>query len=340
MSIGSKPRKPTHTHTHTHTDSFYKIKKQIGTICFTSILSILTIPAYSTTPDLPSGALCNEDNLNTDTGPVDIEVTWEPNTINTTWYSEGTQVSGPASCTYNAVMTLPSNRPTREGYTFAGWTLRAPQCTVPSADISTNGTNGYGHGWYDDADYCKDCNNGSCGPINCSTVSDLSLHQWKVPWSNGDVVKGIASCQPTLPSDVAYATTNVPYVVSGQMDVNDFIAEYTTLAGQEKGTLMQQAFQAYANNVNDGLAIFYGQLLSLPSNSNFTTNSTGSYCVCKATHYTANNSQQCQLASSLPWIPPYFNSVNSGCLIHCAASCALSVSMFSGYRSALFGVTQ
>ena len=332
MSIGSKPRKPTHTHTHTHTDSFYKIKKQIGTICFTAILSILTIPAYST--DLPSGALCNEDNLNTDTGPVDIEVTWEPNTINTTWYSEGTQVSGPASCTYNAVMTLPSNRPTRSGYTFAGWTLRAQQCNVPSADISTNPTIGYGH----DSDICRSCvPNEGCGPINCSTVSDLSLHQWKTTWANGDVVKGVASCQPTAPADMLYIVSNYGALVNNEMSAEDYLSGYIALAGQEKGAIAQQALQAYAQNGEQAaFAITYPQLLTMPSNTNFATNSTGQYCFCKATHYTANNAQQCSL-SSTSWVFYTDDHSAAGCAGDCAEYCAHYVQYYSGFRVALFG---
>ena len=308
--------------------------KAAGTICFTAILSILTIPAYST--DLPSGALCNEDNLNTDTGPVDIEVTWEPNTINTTWYSEGTQVSGPASCTYNAAMTLPSTRPTREGYTFAGWTLRAPQCTIPSADISTNGTNSYGHGWYHDADYCGSCTSNECNDINCSTVNDLSLHQWKVTWSNGDVVKGIASCQPTLPADIAYIKANLGSVIYGQMDANTFLTEYTAIAGAEKGAIAQQFATAYYGNDLDRAEILLNQLYSMPGNTNYTTNSTGRYCFCKATHYTANNAQQCSL-SSPAWVFRDDISSAADCAAYCAHYCASTLQAHSGFRVALFG---
>ena len=323
--------------------------KQIGTICFLSIISISPTFADNepTTPTLipATNPGCNQNVLNTTEGSAALEAIYTPNRINTTWYTgygENGVYSSPTTCDYNGTINLPQTNPSRAGYEFAGWKLKT--CSVPSANLATNGTNGYGHGWWNNADRCDlyqlNGEDGIIGDvINCSTVSDLSLNQWKAEFSYG-VIKGIASCQTTLPSDIAYATTNVPDVVAGNMDISQFISEYTALAGAEKGAIMQQAFQTYANNENDGLVIFYGQLLSLPGNSNFAANSNGSYCVCKATYYAANNSSQCPLTSSFPWIPSYFDSVSSSCTGHCSASCALSVIGVSGYRSALLGISQ
>ena len=291
----------------------------------------MTIPAYSTTPpDLPSGALCNEDNLNTDTGPVDIEVTWEPNTINTTWYSEGSQVSGPASCTYNAVMTLPSNRPTREGYTFAGWTLRASQCTIPSANLSIDPTHFYAHGQDNGNDYCWIDYGGDA--TNCASMSDLALNEWKSEYSYG-TVRGIASCQPTIPADIAYFTVNGIALLNGQYDPEQFISEYTALAGQEKGAMAQQALQAFAQNDEATAYSLIWQLQSVPGSTNYTTNATGQYCWCKATNYTANGAQQCNIVSS-PW--SYVGDLENNCLTSCAAGCASQA--VTGTRGSFRGV--
>ena len=94
--------------------------KQIGTICFTTILSLFISPSYSY---ITNSSGCNQGVLQTDTGPAALEANYSANRINTTWYSDGTAIQGaPSYCMYDAAITLPSAQ-TKPGYTFGGWRL-------------------------------------------------------------------------------------------------------------------------------------------------------------------------------------------------------------------------
>ena len=298
---------------------------------------------------LPNNALCNETNLGTESGSADIEVVWTPNTINTTWYTgygaNGTYSSA-TTCEYGGTINLPQTNPSRAGYVFDGWKLRAPQCTIPSANLSTDGTNGYGHGWENNADFCEHVfpSNSYDGyeyeNINCSTVSDLSLNQWKVEFSYG-TVRGIASCQPTRPNDIAYLLTNLESVMGGEMEASTFLSEYTALAGQEKGAIAQQAFTAFVQGDEATMMTLYYQLISMPGSTNYSTSDTGAYCWCKATHYTANGVQQCSLVST-PWV---FGSMYrydddtpnaAGCASSCVSGCLRHILGEDAYRTATF----
>ena len=61
----------------------------------------------------------------------------------------------------------------------------------------------------------------------------------------------------------------------------------------------------------------------------------GQYCWCKATHYTANNAQQCSL-SSPSWVFGSGNGSAAFCASYCAGYCAARVQNRSGFRAALF----
>ena len=56
------------------------------------------------------------------------------------------------------------------------------------------------------------------------------------------------------------------------------------------------------------------------------------YCWCKATHYTANNAQQCSLSS-----PSWVLASVGDCAGLCASSCANVIQDDSVFRAALFG---
>ncbi|MBR0212401.1 MAG: InlB B-repeat-containing protein, partial [Alphaproteobacteria bacterium] len=106
-----------------------------------SIIAMLAVPAFATTPTtLPNNALCNETNLGTESGSADIEVVWTPNTINTQWYTgygENTAAANATTCEYGGTINLPATNPSRAGYAFAGWKLRA-QCLIPSTDVNNS----------------------------------------------------------------------------------------------------------------------------------------------------------------------------------------------------------
>ncbi|MBO7042385.1 MAG: InlB B-repeat-containing protein, partial [Alphaproteobacteria bacterium] len=58
------------------------------------------------------------------------------------------------------------------------------------------------------------------------------------------------------------------------------------------------------------------------------------YCWCKATHYTANNAQQCSLVSPA-WV--FYGDFGSNCALFCPDNCAGTAEITSGFRAALFG---
>ena len=77
---------------------------------------------------------CVESTLGTATGPANLEADWTANTINLEWYNEDTKLTVPTTsntCRYDGQITLPSTNPTKTGYTFRGWQVRAAQC-LPS----------------------------------------------------------------------------------------------------------------------------------------------------------------------------------------------------------------
>ena len=248
--------------------------KQIGTICFTTILSLFISPSYSY---ITNASNCDEDVLNTTSAPASLEANYSANRINTKWYSDGTRLTGagiPGTCTYDNALSLPAAQ-TKPGYAFGGWRVHvaaAPACTIPSTLVSTDGSS-YGY---------KNDRTGSYGADSDNT-SDYNLTEdntWGVTWSNGDKVTGEAFCS-TTDDGKSYAQTGNPGTIGG-----------------------------YAAG--------------------------GRYCWCRATHYTANNAQQCSL-SSPAWVFHRGRGSASDCAAFCAYNCASSVQYGSDFRAAMFG---
>ena len=239
--------------------------KQIGTICFLSIISISPTFADNETPSyITNASNCNQGVLHTTSAPASLEANYSANTINTTWYSNGTTLSGngvPSSCRYDAAL-VPPTPDARPGYTFGGWTLKPPPCLIPSSLVTTNGSS-YGYK-----------NGGSTG--DSSNTSEYGLtedYTWGVTWSNGDKVVGEALCSQTSGTRLNTGTPD------------------ETGSGDTK------------------------------------------YCWCKATHYTANNAQQCSL-SSPAWVFSRDRLLAANCATRCADDCAYDVQASS--RVAIF----
>lgn len=117
------------------------MKKTLFTSVFALILGVSAFADNEPTV-LPDNATCNEDNLGVSSGSADIEIAWEANTIGTTWYKDGVQITGddvPSSCTYDTAMNLPEP-PSKPGYVFDGWTLMAPPCVLPTLATTDTGT--------------------------------------------------------------------------------------------------------------------------------------------------------------------------------------------------------
>ena len=229
---------------------------------------------------IPANAGCNQSVLNTTSGSAALEAIYTPNTIGTTWYSDGVQLevdNAATSCTYDTAMTLPTN-PTKAGYEFNGWKIR---CNIPSTDVSN----------YPNAYAAKALDGGSDSAYGGATAATYGITQpgkWGISWSNGDKVTGVALCS---------AKSGNNHNVAWGGDSSDWTSDETTL-----------------------------------------TSATGEtrYCWCKATHYTANNAQQCSL-SSPSWVFVDNYSSAALCANVCASGCVSNVRSYSRCRVAVLG---
>ena len=224
---------------------------------------------------------CNQAVLNTTEGSASLEAIYTPNTIGTTWYSDGVQITGnnvPSTCTYDTEMTLPTN-PTKAGYEFNGWKIK--RCLIPSTDVSNNG-NAYA------AKRLNGGNDSTFGGATAATYGISDPGEWGATWLNGDKVTGVALCS-------AHSGDNHSSQWGG--DSSDWTSDETTLTSASGETR---------------------------------------YCWCKATHYTANNAQQCSL-SAPAWVFNLGIVSDAYCALNCAVNCASKCRHDSVFQVALFG---
>ena len=206
----------------------------------TSAVAIaISVPAIAdpVTPNIAVGtnpADCNETVLETTSGTANLEANWTANTLHLSWSVDGTPYAtndtNAASCTYDSGITIPTN-PSKIGYTFAGWTVKAAaaptpaaQCSIPSAYLSETtytfasksishneyceGMAGYDEEngeeiWYGMAEENADCSD--------SRFAHLSDGEWSVSFSTG-MVKGRALCSSTSGD---WATAGTPNQTGG-----------------------------------------------------------------------------------------------------------------------------
>ena len=95
-------------------------------ITISAVAAVLSLPAFA---EIANNATCNTTNLgqSNNNSTANVEANWNANTININWYNGDTRILQ-NTCTYDGSITLPTE-PTKPGYTFAGWRLRAEkQC--------------------------------------------------------------------------------------------------------------------------------------------------------------------------------------------------------------------
>ena len=139
-----------------------------------------------------TSAPCDNATLSKYNGTADIEINWEPNTINLTWYDGDTQLNVPVAsqtCTYDGMITVPSAPPQKLGYTFNGWKI--PKIDFSTIPTNVNGTNRWAIGWRNDEIYCSygtDINNYNQVPCSSDiTYNELQTHEWKTRFTHGDL---------------------------------------------------------------------------------------------------------------------------------------------------------
>ena len=283
--------------------------KQIGTICFAVFSILISAPLFATAPDIDTAtASCSDDVFNSNTGPVNIEVNWEPNDITLHWYNGDTEIQNvpvaSQSCTYDGTLTPPTTIPTKTGYTFKGWRPRQVQCSFAS---SVCGLTGSAVDGLTDSDIGYISNDGQ-NTENTSTYGLTSTGSWAVEFTNGSVIRGTAICNST--SSNTYDT-----MLAALM--NETMTEEQAISG------------VWGSCDSDAIK---------PSNT-FNTSSSGQYCWCKMESYTPSGGSACNVAS-FSWVFNGDFSYASNCAGLCAFACTSDIMDFDDGRRALFGVSQ
>ena len=163
------------------------------------LLSIFTLPALASGIDSnTNSAPCTNNTLETYSGNTNLQADWAPNTINLRWYNGNTQITPTNTvantCTYDGSLTIPSNEPSRTGYTFAGWTV------VPEYDFSTISASIPGiYAWSRGIAYCWYGTSAQTTTVPCDNgdFDDLNSYEWKSSFDYGTVY-GFGLCSSTV----------------------------------------------------------------------------------------------------------------------------------------------
>ena len=283
--------------------------KQIGTICFAIFSFIFSAPLFAT--DIPSSAStadCKYSPLQVYSGTSNLEAGWQANTIQLHWYNGDDELTVPSasqSCVYDGGLTPPTTIPTRTGYTFKGW--RVKSCFASQVcGLNGSAVNGL---TYDDSDstaYGYYSHNGQWKE-NESTYG-LTAGGWAVKYTSGGIIKGIASCNSTMPT----------------------IME-TIWTALDNGTMTEEQARAaeYGSCASDAIK---------PGNT-FSSSSGGQYCWCKMSSYTPSGGSVCNVASP-SWVYGYSYGSASNCENSCADECSQRIADNADFRRAVFGVAQ
>ena len=164
----------------------------------------LLFSAQSFATSIDSGATsapCDNDILGQTSGTVNMEIDWQPNTINVRWYNNNTQITptnnAANTCTYGGDLYLP-NAPTKKGYTFEGWEVR-PQYDFSLLNTSIAGN----YAWSKNSPGSCWGGSGNTGPMSCTndTFNDLGYYEWKTLFNYGTIY-GAAMCSSTSSANV------------------------------------------------------------------------------------------------------------------------------------------
>ena len=109
------------------------------------LLLFFTTDSFATGISGGTSAPCDNDTLNKYTGTANVEINWEPNTINLNWYNGDeklTVANNSQSCVYDGTLTVPT-QPTKPGYTFNGWKVIRVPGGFTELEYVTNAKNTY-----------------------------------------------------------------------------------------------------------------------------------------------------------------------------------------------------
>jgi len=160
-------------------------------IFFTSLAGIVfAIPLWASGIAADAtGSTCTNSVLETYDGDVNLQAAWEPNTIQIKWYNGDDEItpanSVATSCEYDDILTIPSNPPSKTGYTFIGWELRNETCGIENLDVSKNGSA-----------YAFTRLDGDAGNNESNYGLTVGSGQWATEFDYG-TVWGMARCSST-----------------------------------------------------------------------------------------------------------------------------------------------
>ena len=93
------------------------------------VFAVLFVPqSFATGVDAgETSAPCDNATLSQYNGTANLEIDWQPNTIDVRWYNDDNQLYVPTnaqSCSYDGSLVLPT-APSKKGYTFEGWEVKS-----------------------------------------------------------------------------------------------------------------------------------------------------------------------------------------------------------------------
>lgn len=145
-------------------------------IIISTLTAILSLPAFA---EIANNATCNNTNLgqSDNNSTANIEANWNANTININWYNGNTKITS-NTCTYDGSITLPA-QPTKPGYTFAGWKLRAAAVLCPTHTTQQECASDNNCLWDDIGGYIgADCHYKDCDIFENSTTCEENGCGW------------------------------------------------------------------------------------------------------------------------------------------------------------------
>ena len=211
---------------------------------------------------------------------------------------------------YDGTLTPPTTIPTKTGYTFKGWRVRQADTSCFASQVcglTGSAVNGLTYNDEDSTAYGYNSNNGQYSE-NASIYGLTSTGTWAVKDTGGGIVKGIASCNSTMPTI---------------MD--------TIMTAMDNGTMSEE----------QAIAAVYGSCASdaIKPGNTFSSSSSGQYCWCKMSSYTPSGGSACNVASP-SWVFVGGGESASDCAYYCASDCASLVMGGPDFLRAVFGVSQ
>ena len=304
-NINTRKAAETYTHTHTHTHTHGCLYKIIISVIF-AIATI--IPSYATNITA-SNKDCDHDNLSTYSGDATLEATCDANTVNITFYSDNTEYDT-GTCQYDGTLTLPADDPEKDGYIFSGWKVRS---AAPSNPQQT--------------------------PFDLSTLNASTPGIWYASHSSTDYCYYYYYDESTEIEDEVDDDCSDSHVAGLSAKEWKTWFSYGTVKGTSLCSTTPGSNGWYTNGVWDNNGN-WNNTTKLSTLTDETGEEGARYCWCKPTGYDSGNTGNYSPVASSSWVffSAYGNAGN--CANDCAAFCADGVQGYSGFRAAVFGVSQ